>query len=207
MKPLNTRQAGFTLVETLVALFILALVSVAGTSLLLGATSAGKQIRERDSSARQIDLAGAFIRNDIAAMSARAIQPNDGFSQPGNLFGESAPSENPVLSFVRSGWINPGNAEPRSDLQAVEYRLENGNLLREATVRPDRVSDTPVSQRVLLRNVTRIDMRFQRGDEWSPDWIGDSGQPLSILPDLIEMSIGFADGRELTIAALAGGRT
>ncbi|CAN0238155.1 unnamed protein product, partial [Chrysoparadoxa australica] len=121
--------------------------------------------------------------------------------------GESAPSENLVLSFVRSGWINPGNAETRSDLQAVEYRLVNSNLLREATVRPDRVDDTPVSQRVLLRDVARIDMRFRRGGEWSPEWIGDSGQPLHILPDLIEMSIGFEDGRELTIAALAGGRS
>lgn len=202
----KSHQSGFTLVETMIALFILGLVSAAGTTLLLGATSASKQIRQRDAAAHEIDLAQAFIRGDIAAMSQRAILPNDGFSMPGNLFGESAPSEDPVLAFVRSGWINPGNVETRSDLQAVEYRLENGNLQREVYVRPDSVNSTPVSQRTLMTDIDRIDMRFQRGGDWSPEWIGDTGQPLNILPDLIEMTIGFEDGQELTIAALTGAR-
>jgi len=94
----------------------------------------------------------------------------------------------------------------RSNLQTVRYRLQAGQLIREAVVRPDAVAATPVSRRVLLHDVTRVDMRFQRGGEWSLDWIGDAGQALHILPDLIEMKITFAGGETLTIAALTGAR-
>ena len=199
-------QSGFTLVETMVALFILALVTAAGSGLLMGATGSSKQVRERESASRQLDVAQALIRNDIAAMSVRAIRPDDGFSRAGNLFGQSAPGADPFLMFVRSGWLNPGQVAGRSDLQAVRYRLQDGQLIREAVVRPDAVAGTPVAQRVLLDSVSHVDMRFQRGGEWSVEWIGDAGQRLDILPDLIEMKIGFEGGKSLTIAALTGAR-
>ncbi len=201
-----SHQAGFTLAETLVALFILALVTAAGGGLLIGASGSGKQVRERDETVRRLDMAQAMIRNDIAALSARAIRPDDGFSRAGNLFGYSAPGRDPFLSFVRSGWVNPGGMAARSNLQAVRYRLQAGQLIREAVVRPDAVAATPVSRRVLLHDVLRVDMRFQRGGEWSLDWIGDAGQALHILPDLIEMEVTFAGGETLTIAALTGAR-
>ncbi len=201
-------EAGFTLAETMVALFILALVSAAGSGLFMGATASGKQVREHEAASRQLDIAQAFIRNDIAAMSARAVRPDDGFSRPGNLFGKSATGNTePFLAFVRSGWINPGDMAGRSNLQLVRYRLEERQLIRSVLVRPDEVNATPVAERVLLENVSDIEMRFQRGGQWSPDWIGDAGQPLFMLPDMVEMTISFAPGQQLTISALTGGRS
>ncbi len=207
MRRATSRQAGFTLAETMVALFILALVSAAGAGLLMGATGSAKQVRERGGESRQLDIAQSMIRNDIASMSVRGIRPDDGFSKAGNLFGRSAPGGDPFLSFVRSGWLNPGDIALRSDLQAVRYRLINGELIREAVVRPDAVAATPVSSRVLLTDVTSVDTRFQRGGEWSLDWVGDAGQPLYVLPDLIEMEIEFENGGALIIAALTGARS
>ncbi|MEM1087810.1 MAG: hypothetical protein AAGH90_08775, partial [Pseudomonadota bacterium] len=67
------------------ALLILAALSAAGTSLLLGATSSSKQLRLKEAEARQIDIAQALIRNDIAALSVRAIVRDGGFGRPGNL--------------------------------------------------------------------------------------------------------------------------
>lgn len=207
MRPSTSSQAGFTLAETMVALFLLALISAAGSGLLMGAASSGKQVRERESEARRIDIAQAFIRNDIGAMSVRAVRPDDGFSRPGNLFGKSViGTSEPFLKFVRSGWINPGEMTARSDLQMVQYRIEAGQLIREAAVRPDAVNATPVFDRVLLDGVTGVETRFQRGGEWSVDWIGDAGHALHILPDLIEITIGFEVGGDLTIIALTGVR-
>ena len=112
-------QAGFTLAETLVALFILALVSASGASLLVGATGAGKQIRQAEAEARQLDIAQALIRQDIAAMSERAVLPDVRGGRAGNLFGESRRGSKTFLQFVRDGWLNPGEVEARSDLQLV----------------------------------------------------------------------------------------
>ncbi|MEC7290724.1 MAG: prepilin-type N-terminal cleavage/methylation domain-containing protein, partial [Pseudomonadota bacterium] len=80
-------QSGFTLAETLVALFILAIVSTAGAALLIGATTTGQQIRDQEEITRQLDIAQRLIRQDIAALNARPIRPDDGYSPAGNLFG------------------------------------------------------------------------------------------------------------------------
>lgn len=199
-------QSGFTLAETLVALFILALVSSAGASLLVGATGASKQIRDAEAEARILDIAQALIRQDIAAMSTRAILPNDRVGRPGNLFGESSRGTQPFLQFVRDGWLNPDSLEARSDLQLVRYRLENDALIRQVVVRPDASNGTPISEREILSEIRNVDLSFYRGGERSEVWIGDAGQPLHFLPDLVEMTITFSDGATFQIAALTGGR-
>ena len=198
--------SGFTLAETLVALLILAMVSAIGTSLLFGATSSSKQLRESEAQARQIDLAQALIRNDIAALSVRGVVPESGFGEAGNLFGQSANQSEPILSFVRSGWIDTAAGEQRSTLQHVSYTVEREQLIRTVTVRPDATRATPRVERVLFEGVQRVELQFVRGGEVSQDWIGDAGQPLSVLPDLIDIEIIFADERVLTLSTLTGGR-
>ena len=203
----NSPQAGFTLAETLVALFILALVASAGATLLMGTTSAGKQVRGQEAEARQIDIAQSLIRQDFASLSIRGTRPADGFSRTGNLFGEAPRGEIPFLRFVRSGWINPAQLDERSSLQSVQYVLRGGDLVREASLRPDASQGTPISSRVLLNDVARIELEFIRGGERSEIWVGDAGQSLHILPDLIEMRLTFESGETLSIAGLTGART
>ncbi|MEL6860044.1 MAG: type II secretion system minor pseudopilin GspJ [Pseudomonadota bacterium] len=203
----SPKQAGFTLAETLVALFILAIVSSAGATLLFSATTASQIVRDRESETRKIDIAQRLIRQDIAALSARAIAPADGFSLPGNLFGEAPRSEAPFLRFVRNGWLNPGGIEPRSSLQFVRYALRDGRLIREASLRPDATQGTPIASRVLLEKVQRIELGFVRGDQRSDFWEGEVSKTRGALPDLIEINITFEDGTALSLAALTGGRS
>lgn len=207
MNARHISQSGFTLAETMVALFILALVSAAGSGLLIGATGSSKQIREAEAEARQLDIAQAFIRQDIAAMSLRATLPDNGLGPINNLVGEPARAGRPFLRFVRDGWLNPGSVVPRSDLQLVSYRLEDQNLIRTAMTRPDISTGTPRSDRVLLTGVEQVQLSFYRGGERSEFWDASAGQQLFILPDLIEMEILFGDGVNMKIAALAGGRS
>ena len=202
----RTTEQGFTLAETLVALFILAIVSSAGAALLISATSASQQVREREAAARTIDIAQALIRQDIAALSPRAIQPLDGFSPAVNLYGEAPRGEEPFLTFVRTGWLNPGSVEARGTLQSVEYRLRNGALIRESSLRPDPTRGTPVSSRVLLEGIARIELGFVRGDQRSDFWRGEVLADRSVLPDLIEIELFFENGTSLLLANLTGGR-
>ena len=206
MRPASAPQAGFTLAETLVALFILAVVSAAGSALLIGATTTSQQLRDQETLTRQLDVAQRLIRQDIMAMSGRTIRPTDGFSDPVGLFGEQPRNEQPFLTFVRSGWINPGYTEPRSGLQAVSHILRDGNLIREIGLRPDATSSTPVSSRVLLNNVRTVELAFLRGDQTSEFWQSGAGTRVDVLPDLIEMTVWFENGTSLSLAALSGGR-
>ncbi|MEM1148423.1 MAG: type II secretion system minor pseudopilin GspJ [Pseudomonadota bacterium] len=206
MRSRPSMQAGFTLAETMVALFILAIVSTAGSALLISATSASQQIRQQEAEARRLDVAQSLIRQDIAAMSLRAVKPADGFSPSANLIGEAPRGELPFLRFVRTGWLNPGSVEPRSNLQYVQYILRSGALIREATLRPDAISATPVSSRVLLEDVASIELGFFRGDQRSEFWQGDALQGLDLMPSMIEMDIIFTDGTRLSLATLTGAR-
>lgn len=206
MSPSSRHQAGFTLAETLVALLILALVSSAGAALLMGATTTSQQIKTQEASARQLDTAQSLIRKDIAALSRRAIRPADGFSPAGNLFGEAPSGDAPFLEFVRNGWLNPGLIEARSNFQAVRYYLRDGAIVREASLRPDATLGTPVSSRVLLENVERVELGFLRGGQRSAVWRGDAGPSLNALPDLIELTFVFENGTRLSLAAICGGR-
>lgn len=205
-QPRRRSQAGFTLAETLVALFILAIVSASGAALLIGATTTSQQIKDQEAAARQLDIAQSLIRQDIASMSARAIRPADGFSPAGNLFGEAPRGEEAFLRFVRNGWLNPGLIDPRSNYQAVRYYLRNGSIVREASLRPDATAGTPVSSKILLENVQAVEIGFYRGEQRSDFWRGDALQSLSTLPDLIEITFIFEDTTRLTLAALTGGR-
>ncbi len=201
-----TKTRGFTLLETLVALFLLSLISAAATALLLGSLRTSGQVEQRSAELQKLDLTQTFLRNDIAAMSIRGIMPDDGFGQPGNLFGGDRVGGEPFLQFVRSGWINPGALASRSSLQLVRYRLENGALIREAILRPDFVRATPNHEQILLTGVQDVSLRFYRNNIWSDIWVGDAGQPLSLLPDLIEIRLIFENGRELSISTMTGGR-
>lgn len=206
MRLCNRPLSGFTLAETLVALLILSLVSAAGTALLIGATGAGQQLRAAEAEARKLDIAQALIRQDIAALSPRAVIPDTGFGDPGNLFGGPPSGNEPFLSFVRDGWLNPVGLADRSDLQRVQYRLDQGQVIRDAIVRPDATRATPVSSRVLFDQVAEIELAFWRGGTRSDYWDGDAGQPLHILPDLIELELRFENGEYLRLAAVSGGR-
>ena len=82
-------QGGFTLAETLVALFILSILAVAGGQMLLRATASGEQLREREAVVRELDVAQAFIRGDLEA----AARPHRGLETAASpAFGRGPPS-------------------------------------------------------------------------------------------------------------------
>lgn len=200
------RQAGFTLAEMLVALFILSILAVAGGNLLLRATASGEQLRDREAMVRELDIAQALIRSDLEAVAKRGAEPVDGYDGPLTLAGGETNRVDGLLRLVRNGWMNPDGTVPRSDLQTVRYDLsDDGDLVRTAWLRPDATASTPVAERVLLDDVAEVDLAFWKGDQVSAYWEGTPEPPADDLPDLVEVRIRFDDGRMLTIVSRVGG--
>lgn len=205
-RPTPSSKAGFTLVETLVALLILSVMAIAGGSLLMRATDAGKQVRDRDIDIRQLDIAQAYIRDDLEAATLRAAETANGRGGLRLLTGGETRTADALISFVRNGWINPEDAAERSGLQYVSYTLtQDGELVREAALRPDPTPSTPVTRRVLLTGVEAVDLAFWRGDELSLYWEGVPGTATNLLPNRIDFAVRFDEERILTITSLVGG--
>ena len=205
MRDAPQSDAGFTLVETLVALLILSIMAVAGASLLLRSTETGKQVREKEIEIRALDIAQSFIRDDLESVTTRAAETVEGRGGARILIGGDTSRTDALLGFTRNGWINPDEA-PRSGLQSVSYRLtDDGDLIRQASLRPDPVESTPVVEQVLFRKVAGVDFSFWRDGEISTYWEAVPVPPDDLLPERIEMTIRFDDERTLTVASMIGG--
>ncbi len=186
-RPGSGRNTGFTLVEMLLALVIFSLLSGAGVMVVRSGIQSKDQVEERSEALARLQVARAILRADITQIAQRPVRvARDGSRPPlatGPGFGDQ-----PILTLVRRGWINPGRVEPRSSLQTVEYFLKEGDLIRRAYMRSDPTPDTPYSERVLLSGITELEMAFRDLRAWVPDWPLRAGSGNS-LPFAVAMTL------------------
>jgi general secretion pathway protein J len=111
---------GFTLMETLVALTIFALIGVASYRVLSGVMQADERVAARSEELRRINRAFWLLQQDIEQIAQRPIRGPEGGEQP---WLQVTPGQTP-LQFTRGGRSNPLGL-PRSALQRVEYRVDH----------------------------------------------------------------------------------
>ncbi|MBC7987805.1 MAG: type II secretion system minor pseudopilin GspJ, partial [Sphingomonadaceae bacterium] len=125
-----TGQRGFTLAELLVALFVFAIISVAGVALLAFSVDAQAGSQRALAASDDLRRMNAALTNDLSQAVARVSRDEAGAAQAAFQGGSGADSDL-LLAFVRRGWANHDGA-PRSSLQKVDYRLVEGRLERRA---------------------------------------------------------------------------
>ena len=116
--------AGFSLVETLVALAIVGILSVGGGALLTQTVQASQQVQERNDVLSELQVAHALLRDDIGSLTSRASSSPDPFDIKTIFIGNEATVNDEFLVFTRSDWSSIPNEHYRSDLQRVEIIIE-----------------------------------------------------------------------------------
>lgn len=155
---------GFTLLELLVAIAILALVAVGSYRLLFDTISTRDRGLAQEQALRDLQRAGMILQRDLQQAALRPIRDEFGDPQPGLRLGDQA-----GLEFTRRGWRNPLQ-QARSDLVRVRYRLMDGALVREHWNVLDRPrASTPV-RTTLLTDVTDFRVQVHAGGNWSDTW-------------------------------------
>ena len=198
-------QQGFTLVEVLIAMAITALSYQTLSTAITGIESA------RDASERLHEINRAFtvMSRDIRQITNRPVV--DEFGQLASAVSGGPLARDP-LRLTRSGWHNSTGA-PRSTLQRVAYRLEEGQLLRLTYPVLDRTTAIEPIETVLLDEVDTLEFRFlptindlevdrnQAIDRrfWQENWLAEVGFTNQLItpPAAIEMRITLADWGEL----------
>ncbi len=154
-------DAGFTLVEMLIALFIFALISAGTMTALTGSLSARDQVKTRLSEVSDIEVMRALIKADMQHMILRENRDSFGAADPFLLSGGY--DEN-LLSFTRTGRANPGGLQKRSELQRVSYVFERGQLIRRALPSENPAQVTETSDRVLLTDLADLEIEFYKNE-------------------------------------------
>ncbi|NBR79492.1 MAG: hypothetical protein EBT71_05575 [Alphaproteobacteria bacterium] len=207
----QSREAGFSLVEALLACFLLALVSATSIA-LLGAFWGGG-----DSQKQRLDRVGDLMRvtarlgEDLAHIVARPHgAPRDIVVFEGN------PTKPCFLKFARraalAAQLNP--AEP--DIESVRYCFEDGQIMRQSYDRPDATSGTKQTGHRLIGGIDDIEVSFFDGNSWQKQWFigvdegrlfGSHGRlPVLVKLDWVPATALRADERYSHVFKTAPGR-
>ena len=194
----NRRDRGFTLLEILVAVAILAIM---GVMAFRGVTEARVSVQNAGGHMdrlREVQRAMNLLTGDFRTLAPRPIREpiGDGF----RAAVRRDPNAVTLVELSHAGWPN-GAGTPRGTVQRVSYRLEERTLIRDYwTVTDPTLANAPVSRR-LLTQVNRIEMRYMNaGREWVTQWpaLGSVGDTrFRARPIAVEITIVLDDYGEL----------
>jgi len=160
-------EAGFTLVEAMVSLFIFALVAGGAVLLLSQTLQAQGRVEGAQEELRALQSARSLLVSDIAQIAPRIVRQEN---QLPAVFRASGGAR-PTMSFVRATG-DPGAADQiTTSLIAVSYFLdEEGRLVRETNDAIDPGASAKVRRRVLMSAPGATTFEFNDGTGWRQDW-------------------------------------
>ncbi len=183
-------QRGFTLVELLVAMAIVAVIGVMALGGLNRVINQQTIAREHAERWQAIQLAMRLVVQDLSQLQPRATREELGESYQPSLLAD--PSAQFALEFSRGGWANPG-AFPRGTVLRVAYDWEEDKLVRWHWPVMDRTLSTPPVRTELLDGVENVEVRFlDAGGQWHLEWppLDRRGPQSAVLrPRAVEFSI------------------
>jgi general secretion pathway protein J len=203
---------GFTLVELLVALFIVAIMFALGYGALNQALRDREALTTRQQRLAAVQTTMRVISQDFGQLAIRPVRDRVGDATEPTLRG--GPRAGELVALTRGGWANPAGIQ-RPALQRVSYALDDGKLVRAHwRVLDATLAGEPV-RRELLDRVRLVQLRYmdearQWREEWPPPETGgtlltDPLAALSIRPIAVEVTLELEDwGRLVRIIEVPG---
>jgi general secretion pathway protein J len=184
------KQAGFTLIELIVALVLVVILSVIATTGLHQLIKIDGRLRDINDSLSELNIAVWRFENDITQLQMRHVLDEAGAPEP--FISLQADD----LSFTTATMLPPGDNTGMVDFMRVDYRLEGKKLVRITYGVVDRVVNTKTFQEVLLNNVANVTWTFMDSQhEWQSSW--GTSNTLANRPIAVDMKITFIDGKQI----------
>lgn len=181
---------GFTLIEVLVALAVLAMVTLASHQILSTAIKANQNSKEKVAEIGAMNTVFRMMQQDFTQLALRNTRNESGDSLEQFLIADRFlfDSQYHGVAGVRDGWSNPVNLLPRSELQLFSYVVEEDNLVRKYRIYVDSLDGTEPKSQVLLEDIKDFTISFRgENDKWEENWTNPS------LPKAIKVEIALAD--------------
>ena len=158
--PKNNNEAGFTLVEVLISLFIFALIS-AGTMGAMIQTFAAKD-RLNIASEELADIAAfrSILRADMNALTLRPMRDGVGGTETFVVATQNPAENSAILTFSRLGRSN-FTAAPRGQVERVRYLFRDGQFIRETLQHENPAQQDGWTGRVILDGLEDVDVTYR----------------------------------------------
>ena len=194
------RSSGFTLIEVMIAIVIMAMIAVMTSQSFTAAIASSEATQEAIDRIAAVDriwvLLETDMRNVIPAMPRvsrdRPIPP---------VFID--PSEEYRLTLLRAGYANPLRL-PRTEVVRVGYRFEDNAVWRDTWFNISGNDEREARPQILLEGVEDLFIKALplrnsasvSGGPWQDRWPA-SGQPPQTLPAAIEITLITEDFGEV----------
>ena len=190
---------GFTLLEILIAVALFAALFMAAQQMFNTAMNNSERLDEEASALENQQRLLTWLTTDLEQVVMRPVRDSLGDPLPAVLGADRR------LAFTRAGWANPFSLRHRSELQRVEYFLEDGELIRRYYPYLDAVAGVEPVDTVMLDGVEAFQARYLFQDantgeyRWLDRWpdANMTATPVLLqpLPVSIEVDIRLEDGQ------------
>lgn len=191
------RSRGFTLIEMVIAVVLLAVLAAVAYATLDG------MLRQQSATEAKVnDHAGwqrtmLLLSNDLLQVFPRSIRSGSHGDRVPAF--NAQPSADGMVEWTRGGWPNPAG-HARSTYQRVAWRLVDGDLQRLHWMTLDRDAVTEPVVAPVLREVQMLSWRFLAEDgRWHEFWPASDApaEELDQLPRAVELTLLLEDGNEI----------
>lgn len=182
----HSKQLGFTLLEVMVALGILGFIVVASHQILDTAIRTSETSEQTIAELNTWQTTFRLMDQDFSQITQRIGRNESGDRVDQYLIAGRflMNSQYDGIAFVRDGWRNPANLLPRSELQAVGYRVVDDKLERIYKVYVDSLDDTKSRSHVLMTDVEEFIIKYRDDkDKWLDAW-KEKSLPRAVLIEL-----------------------
>ena len=153
------KEAGFTLVEVLISLFIFALLSAGTTGVMIQTFAAKDRLNEASAELSDIALFRSILRSDMNALTFRPMRDGVGGTENFLVTTRNPAEPESFLTFSRLGRSNPAGA-PRGQVERVRYLFRDGQFIRESLRHENPAQRDDWSGRVLLGGLENVGVSF-----------------------------------------------
>ncbi len=171
IKQSRPRSQGFTLLELLVAIAIFAIMAALGGISLEAVVTQQAIANENYRQLKSLQRSVQILCDDLYQLQPRGVRDVLGQNYELPLIADGRGMY--LLRLSRAGWRNPAGFS-RGTLQRVQYRLNDGALIREYWPVLDPVLAMEPIEEVLLENVALVKFEFldieNAQPEWEPVW-------------------------------------